>query len=119
VRILPCPNCGIATLKDGSPYWLVHFPTVNVGVLNSGVFQYVCYRCVSTRDSKATRLELTPQDFYSLQPLSMEQLETHGLLEKFLRDYGMGGAITPAQARDLFQAGFFPEDLQELRRDLG
>jgi hypothetical protein len=112
IRVLPCPNCGQATLKNGEPYWLLTAPPVSA---IKSVFRYACYRCMATKDSKAQSLEITVGEFYSTVPMRIEEMEQTGILARFLRDYKMG-VLTDAQARDLFEAGFYPDELPALMR---
>lgn len=105
IRVLPCPRCGLAKTRDGRPYWLERYPEHA-----PTPFRYRCMGCNPQLDPKIGALEIRHHEFYSLKPLTLEDMESTGLLPLFLRDYKMG-VFTDEQATDLLVAGFRPEDL--------
>jgi hypothetical protein len=111
-RVLPCrnPGCegkGIALLSKGDPYLLIRWPSAR------GIFNYQCRGCWP----QGARGEISSAEFYALPPLGPNELFAIGgqaLVERFTRDYTLGGELTPDQGIDLFGAGLHVEDVLSL-----
>jgi hypothetical protein len=109
VRYLPCPRCNIAKTRDGKPYWMTRLPTVPTP------FRYVCQGCNPDHDPRHGSIEISFAVFSSLPIRTTDELHQDGLLLTFLRDYKFAVANLD-QARDLFAAGFMPDELLALAR---
>jgi hypothetical protein len=78
-------------------------------------FRYVCQGCNPDHDPRHGSIEISFAVFSSLPMRSAEELQQDGLLVTFLRDYQFAAANVD-QARDLFEAGFTPDELLALVR---